>query len=73
MGTAYDIRRIEVIDDATAEMFRSMTPGERIRAGLSEYDFARRMAEAGARHQHPAWTDDEIRAEVLRRLSRAAG
>lgn len=69
----YDIRRIEVIDDQTAEMFRRMTPGERIRLGLGAYATAKRMAEAGVRDQHPEWSDAQVHDEVIKRIARAAG
>ena len=65
----YDIRRIEVIDDATAEMYRRMTPGQRLRIGLRAGGAARRMVEAGVRHQNPEWNSDQVREEVLRRMA----
>ena len=65
----YDIRRIEVIDDATAAMFQRMTPGQRLRMGLRSGAAARRMVEAGVRFQHPEWSAERVREEVLRRMA----
>ena len=69
MAADYDIRRIEVIDDQTAEMFRRMTPGQRLRIGLRAGAAARRMVEAGVRHQDPEWNAGQVREEVLRRMA----
>ena len=68
-----DIRRIEVIDEPTAAMYRCMSPMQRIRLGLGIREFAERTAAAGIRAQHPAWNDAQVRDEVRRRLTRAAG
>jgi hypothetical protein len=65
----YDIRRIEVIDEQTAEMYRRMSPGQRLRIGLRAHGVAKRAIEAGVRSRNPAWNDKEVRQEVLRRLS----
>ena len=69
MTPDYDIRRIEVIDEATANMFRRMSPGQRLRMGLRAGVAARRMVEAGVRHQHQEWSPEQVREEVLRRMS----
>jgi hypothetical protein len=69
MAPDYDIRRIEVIDDETAAMYRGMTPGQRLRIGLRAGATARRMVEAGVRHQHPGWDAERVREEVLRRMA----
>jgi len=63
---------IEVISDAAAEMYRRMSPGERIRVGFEAGLFAIRMAEAGIRYDHADWAEDRVRAEALRRVSGAA-
>lgn len=64
-----DPRRIEVIDDATAEIYRRMTPVERMQKGLAMGGFARKVIAAGVRAAHPSWTEDEIRKETARRFS----
>ena len=69
MEREYDIRRIEVIDDQTAEMYRRMTPGQRLRIGLRAGAAARRMVEAGVRHQNPGWNSEQVREEVMRRMA----
>jgi hypothetical protein len=64
-----DPRRIEVIDDATAEMYRRMTPVERIKRGLAMGAFARKIIAAGVRAAHPAWSEAEVRKETARRFA----
>ena len=49
MSRPIDIRRIEVIDDTTAAMFRAMTPQKRVSIGLNQHEFAKSVREAGAR------------------------
>jgi hypothetical protein len=73
MPADFDMRRIEVIDDATAALYRRMSPAARVRLGLGSHEFAIRTMEAGIRSRHPDWNDQRIREEVLRRLTRAAG
>jgi hypothetical protein len=63
-----DPRRIEVIDDATAAMFRAMTPAQRVAATAQAHRTARALVAAGVRHQHPDWTDEQIAREVARRM-----
>ena len=73
MSEPIDIRRIEVIDEATGDMYRRMTPGERIRLGPGMHETMVRMIDAGLRSSHPDWTEPMIHAEVLRRLMSHAG
>jgi hypothetical protein len=42
------------------EMFRSMTPGERLAIGAAMSDEIRRLAEAGIRDRHPSYSDTQI-------------
>jgi hypothetical protein len=64
-----ELSRIEVIDDATAAMFRAMTPAQRVAQTASAYRAARILAAAGVRHQHPDWSDEQVAREVARRVS----
>jgi len=73
MPADFDIRRIEVIDDQTADMFRRMTPAQRVRVGFNARDFAKRVMAAGLQHQHPDWSKQQIELEVKARLMRDAG
>jgi hypothetical protein len=57
-------------DEATSpeqiKIFRSMTGQERLRLAERLYWSARKMKAAGVRAQHPDWTEDQIKAEVVR-------
>lgn len=61
---------VEVIDDATAAMYRAMTPAQRIAAACDAHDTAFAMTSAQVRRAHPEWTDAEVKTEVARRLTR---
>lgn len=63
---------IEVVDERIAAILRTKTPTERLEMVFKAYGFARRLAETGARHVHPTWTDDQIRIDVNRRMSRGS-
>lgn len=64
-----DPRRIEVIDERQAEIFRRMSPLERIETGLSMAGFAREIIAAHLRARHPSWTEDRIARETVRRFA----
>ena len=61
---------IEVIDDATAAMFRAMTPAQTVAIACDAHDTATAMTEAQVRGQYPDWPRDRVRLEVGRRLTR---
>ena len=63
-------RDIEAIDDATAAMFRAMTPAQTVAISCDAHDTATAMTAAQVRGQHPDWPADCVRAEVGRRLTR---
>ena len=60
---------VEVIDDATAAMFRAMTPAQRVAVAARAHRTARTLVSAGVRHAHPTWTTEQVSGEVLRRMS----
>ena len=68
-----ELSRIEVIDDATAAMFRAMTPAQRVAATAHAHRTARMLVAAGVRHRHPDWTDEQVACEVLRRMGGGTG
>ena len=41
-----------------------MTPEQRVAAAVEMSDEIRAVTEAGIRSRHPAYTDDEVRAEL---------
>lgn len=65
-------RRIEVIDDATAAMFRAMTPAQRVASALRAHRMAREFIIAIVRSSHPDWADELVSREVARRMSGGA-
>jgi hypothetical protein len=68
MSRIIEPTRIEVVDDQMAEILRQKTPAERVAMIGAANRTARVLAEAGARHIYPEWTDAQIHAEVLRRV-----
>lgn len=63
-----DPRRIEVIDDQTAAMYRLQSGAESVRAGLAMFEFAVAVVRSSVREQHPDWTAAQIESETARRL-----
>ncbi|MDX2119189.1 MAG: hypothetical protein SFY96_13495 [Planctomycetota bacterium] len=63
---------IEVIDDATAERLRKMTPAERMALANDMFIQCREMMLAAVRSRNPEWTEAQVTAEVRRRISRGA-
>jgi regulator of protease activity HflC (stomatin/prohibitin superfamily) len=61
--------KIEVVDDALAEILRAKSPAERIAIVAEANRTARILAAAGARYLHPDWEEAQIQAEVVRRVS----
>jgi hypothetical protein len=46
------------------EAFRRMTPEQRVALAAEMSDEIRYVTEAGIRHRHPAYADDEVRAAL---------
>ena len=65
-------RNIEVIDEATAAMFRAMTVQQRVIAACDAHTTARLMTMTRLQELHPDWPEDRIRAEAGRRLTRGS-
>jgi hypothetical protein len=66
-------RRIEVMDEAMAEVYRRMTTDERLAVGFGMWRYARKRLEAAVHWQHPDLDDQAIADEVDRRLLRGTG
>jgi hypothetical protein len=60
--------RIEAIDDDLVRALRDKSPADRIQMIGAANRTARILAAAGIRYQHPDWTDEQINAEVKRRV-----
>ena len=64
-----DPRRIEVIDEATAAMFRAMSSSRRVELTARANLAGRALVEAGLRQYHPEWSDNHIHLEIARRMA----
>ena len=63
-----DKGQIEVVDDRIAEILRQETLTERVQMIFAANRTMRLVIEGALRTQHPEWTDDEVLAEVARRM-----
>jgi len=50
------------------EIWRRMESWQRLQVAFELYDFAWRMVTLQLREGHPNWTEEQVRAEVLRRF-----
>jgi hypothetical protein len=68
MSHIVDPRAIEVVDDDLAAVLRQKTPAERIEMVAAANRTARLLAAGGIRFQHPDWSDEQVQAEVIKRV-----
>lgn len=59
--------RMEIIDDATAAIYKRMTPVEKFEHVHRLISDIRGMLECSLRGQHPSWTSAQIALELARR------
>jgi hypothetical protein len=55
------------------EVYRRMTPQQRLQIGFGLYELARTLARQGVRHLHPDWDERQVQEEVNCRFRLAAG
>lgn len=67
--TRLDPRRIEVVDEAMAEILRRKTPAERLAIGFGLWRSARKLLRGQLASLHPEWDVQRLEREVARRLS----
>lgn len=67
-----DPNQIEVMDDDMVEVVRRMSGAQRLQAANAMFNAARKMIAARVGEQHPEWTEDQVRAEVARRMLRGS-
>ena len=72
MTERHPLSHIEVMDDATAEMLRGKTTVEKLAMAFAMNRTARQLIAGGVRWQHPDWNDEQVRLEVIRRMTRGA-
>lgn len=68
-----DVRRIEVMDEAMAEVLRRNTPAERLQIGFGLWRSAHKLLRGQLASLHPQWDAQRLAQEVARRLSHGAG
>jgi hypothetical protein len=68
MSRVVDPRNLESIDDSLADILRRKTPVEKVEMIAAANRTARLLATAGTRYQHPDWTDEQVQAEVIKRV-----
>jgi len=66
------LRRIAILDDRMAELLRSKTEAERFAMIDRSWRFARQMIQAMIVHEHPDWSEDQVRRALARRMSHGA-
>lgn len=63
---------IELADPETIEMLRHKTPAEKLEMAAGMWRSARAMLLNLVRSEHPDWSDEQVAAEVARRMSHGA-
>lgn len=61
--------RIEVVDEAVADVLRRKTPAERVAMVFACNRTMRSILHGGLESLHPQWTESEIQCEIARRMS----
>ena len=46
------------------EIFKKMTPEQKLKLSMSLYWSARRLTASWLRQQHPDWTDEQVQSKV---------
>ncbi len=64
-----DAGQIEIVDQAMAEVLRAKTPAERLAIAFGIWESVRTMLLTQLAERHPERSPEEIRREVVRRLS----
>ncbi len=60
-----------ISDEAQAmrtEIYRSMSPEQKLRISLELYEFARAVAEASIKKYHPDITPEDLKMELIKRF-----
>ncbi|MGL6094443.1 MAG: hypothetical protein ACRC7O_01405 [Fimbriiglobus sp.] len=68
-----DLKRIEVVDRAMAEILRGKTPAERVAMTGQANNVARMLMAAGIRARNPDWSENDITREIVRRMTDGTG
>jgi hypothetical protein len=65
--------RIELLDPAIVAVLRGKAPHERVAMGFDCQHTARLLLAAHLRGRHADWDDEQIQAEIARRMTLGAG
>ena len=68
-NTRLDPRNVEIVDTAVARILRSKSGAERLEMAFEMYESVWDMLSNKLSTDHPEWTEDDVRAEVVKRLS----
>jgi hypothetical protein len=68
MSRAIRPSRIERVDNDLARVLRTKSAAERVEMIAAANRTARVLAAAGIRFQHPDWSEEQVHAEVIRRV-----
>jgi hypothetical protein len=64
-----DRGQIEVVDDRVAEILRTKSGPERLSMVWAAWTFFETRINAYLKSMHPDWTEEQIREEIVRRVS----
>ena len=64
-----DPKRVEIVDKDVARILRAKSGAQRLRIAFEMYESAWRMLTSMLSADHPEWNEEEVREEVVRRLS----
>ena len=64
-----DSGQIEILDEEMAVILRKKQPWERIAIGFNLWVDAKKMLLSHLSSIHPDWTEEQVRTEVVRRMS----
>jgi hypothetical protein len=64
-----DRGQIEVMDDKVAEIIRAKSGPERLDMVWDAWSFFEKRIKAHLKSSHPEWTEDQIRKELVRRVT----
>lgn len=67
-----DPGQIEIVDDAMAKVLQKKEPWERIAIGFNLWIGVWKMLSAHLASTHPDWNQEQVRREVVRRMSHGA-
>lgn len=60
---------VSAADARQTDIYRRMTPKQRVAVALDMHDQARALMDAGIRASHPHWSEAERRREIARRIA----